>query len=220
MVTVSMNPAQHPTMFDHDGSGNIARESRNVVQMASEKALPLFPFVRRESTHKEMLDESNEEDSGCIYSRGMALYSADSICCDYRETVLQHSAQPDEGIDTGTGKLFKKADPDAVTNSDKPVEVTIRVASLPVGSQEPRGTSSDRPGALPASNALRSLALGSDEALEGELRGFSSHLARSRAYSGDSERRSSGSQGVAAAEPVTNGPGGSKNDTLPRSEAW
>ena len=70
MITATMTAAEYPDKFDGaSASGNFSHGS------PPEVLLPLLPFIEREPTHEDLRSAANKNDAGCVYSRGVALFS-------------------------------------------------------------------------------------------------------------------------------------------------
>ena len=70
MITATMAAAEHPDRFD-SASGN-----EDLSQRAPpEVLLPVLPFIEREPAHESLRSAANRNDTGCVYSRGVALLS-------------------------------------------------------------------------------------------------------------------------------------------------
>lgn len=70
MITATMTAVEHPENFD--GAAGSEAWSHGAPP---EVLLPILPFIGREPAHQDIQSNSNRDDTGCVYSRGAALYS-------------------------------------------------------------------------------------------------------------------------------------------------
>lgn len=87
MVTATMTAAEHPENFDG------AAPSEDLSQGAPpEVLLPILPFIGREPAHQELRSVANRDDTGCVYSRGAALFSDSPVILARLAEIGEHDA--------------------------------------------------------------------------------------------------------------------------------
>ena len=121
------NPARPPR------SGSPERESRKVL-------LRLLPIICREPTHEELRDEPKTDDSGCIYSYGVALFSnSPAVVARIKEL---HQRGSDKPISPGiTAMVEQQRSNPKPSGMNAPIQ-TAQILPTPVRPTSPRPTAS------------------------------------------------------------------------------
>ena len=95
LIKASFSPAQNPAMFRPADTG---LNGSGGEYPTSEVLLPLLPFIEREPAHDDLRNSSNQDDRGCVYLYGLALYiDSPIVLARKRELQQQGTVQVTTG---------------------------------------------------------------------------------------------------------------------------